>query len=232
MISSLKAAQHTHKLKRAAKHKVVDTNSTDEVAEHGDEVAEHGDDDSNTADDKRGCYKQHDRNCFTDFIVWRPVSFLFVTIAIPAILTGVSMQYFTLNDLNGWEVRFGDLTLAHNAFEYAMGLADEVERVKQTTQSSSRRLAVGDNILRLDASGGWLQVFYENQLVACGLPEDSQEQNILTPGGVRLMIEAEQEVLLSTEYVLQHAHTRACDHCLTCASRCQCVVYFCCDVAG
>lgn len=63
-------------------------------------------------------------------MVWRPIVFLCITVVIPVILVSISMQYFSLNDLDGWEVRFGDLTLQHNAFEAAQDVTDEFERVR------------------------------------------------------------------------------------------------------
>ena len=121
MISSLKSEHAT----KHAKRRVADAAAEDEGSA-GKRSRDQAEDDDGA---QCGCYRKHNRNCFTDFIVWRPIVFLCITVVIPVILVSISMQYFSLNDLDGWEVRFGDLTLQHNAFEAAQGATDEFERV-------------------------------------------------------------------------------------------------------
>ena len=129
---------------------------------------------------------------YATFVTQRPWLALLLLLLLPFILSAIAMPNFTLNDLEGWDVRAGTSSKNNDAWN----LAEEQTFPFKDASSSDSTGSSSTAMERTVDSGLSLTVYYQDL---------SDQHNMLRPKGLAFMQAFETKLLQLNEWL---------DHCL------------------
>jgi hypothetical protein len=124
---------------------------------------------------------------YATFVSSRPWTALLIALIFPIILSVIAMPNFSLNDLEGWDVRDGTSSKNYDAFVKA----EEVTYGYNKESFSRRRLANAEKQRSVN-SGQSLTIYYQDL---------SKEKNMLRPKGIEFMKYYEEKLLKYDEWL-------------------------------